>query len=463
MVSRGNRHSLSLRSSEKDHEDPLRKLGDEGKNQKQEVLPVERFSKAKDGAKPKRREKAQKSAKKEVGERSRKFTVKTVSQKTIKKTSSSAPGLDVVDEESPGQEKEGLRIPAAVPSRSSQISHRIGMGDTGQSDLRPAIRPLQKISASSKSGPTETSDEDIVKMRRRFVRGERKDWGEERGRGSSKWMVYSGLGIVALIILTVVLSQMGGYEDIRESDESLYSRLKPAEEMSSDESKDLQVLEALTNSQGEAKELFSEFAAATSIEDFSETIFNKDRVLPLLEERWASLETGKDWVPGDEAIWSVLQHDGERYGLLVGKLPDFSDFTAFFRNTEAGFKIDWKATTGYGTATFDEMKSGVGDGSEIRAYISLADFYTFALPEEKFRAFRLASPDGTSNLWAYTLRGSELDEKIQKLFTPSQITGEAQTEARVTLRLEPGPEDGLKNQWKARELISLSWLDELPK
>jgi hypothetical protein len=109
------------------------------------------------------------------------------------------------------------------------------------------------------------------------------------------------------------------------------------------------------------------------------------------------------------------------------------------------------------------MKEGAGDGSEIRARISLSDFYTFALPEGKLRSFRLMSPDGNSNLWAYTDLNGELDQSLMKLFIPSQITGEAQSEVQVTLGLEPGPEDGLPNQWIVRDIISLTWLDELQK
>ena len=73
------------------------------------------------------------------------------------------------------------------------------------------------------------------------------------------------------------------------------------------------------------------------------------------------------------------------------------------------------------------------------------------------------SPDGNTNLWAYTERDSELDQTLMKLYIPSQITGEALTKVQVVLRMEPGPENGLKNQWLIRDFTRLSWLDELPK
>jgi hypothetical protein len=166
------------------------------------------------------------------------------------------------------------------------------------------------------------------------------------------------------------------------------------------------------------------------------------------------------WVPAETAVWTVVERDDLSYGVLDGNLPDFSRFLAYFKREGDRLKMDWKASTGYGTAALAELNAGKGDGSEIRAWISQADFYTYSLPEGGFRSFRLMSPDGDSNLWVYTQVGTELDGRLIALFAPSQITGEVQSEVQVCLGLKPGPAEALPSQWMIADLTRLDWLDE---
>jgi hypothetical protein len=122
--------------------------------------------------------------------------------------------------------------------------------------------------------------------------------------------------------------------------------------------------------------------------------------------------------------------------------------------------LDWKATISYASADFGDLKKGEGDASEVRTLLSLADLYTFAFPEERYRSFRIMSPEGSLNLWGYVAKASELDQKLQKLFLPSLITGESQREVQVILRLGQGEAESLSNQWLIEDLVRLNWLDE---
>lgn len=306
----------------------------------------------------------------------------------------------------------------------------------------------------------ESDTEDIARQRRRFVRGERGDWGEEKGHGSYKWMIYSGVGIVLLIILTVVLSQKFGRKPVRESQKSQFSQMDVFDDTPGEKDADPEMLEMLSTSQTEAKEIYGKYATAKSAEDLTGLLFNESIVMPLLSSRWEPLNARSGWAPGDEATWTVLDREGEHYGVLEGSNDDYTPFYAFFRKDGDSLKLDWKATTGYGSAEFAEMKKAQGDGTEIRNVISQGDFYTFSLPEEKYRSLRMMSPDGNFTLWAYTERESELDEKLIKLFTPSQITGEAQSQIQVILSVVPGPDESLPNQWVIKDLVRMNWLDK---
>jgi hypothetical protein len=314
---------------------------------------------------------------------------------------------------------------------------------------------------ASKTTPSvlEEKSKKAGELRRRFVRGERGDWGMKTGKGSVVWMGLTGVGVISIVVAAVVLSQRISKKS-RGGGDSMYSQLAPIEEEDSDSAEDLEMLEMLTNSQDEAKGIFASYATAKTPGDFLDSVYRADDNREAIQLRWEPLGMKAGWTPGDGAAWTILEQDGMRYGVLEGSFSDFTRFKSYFRRDGDELKMDWKATSGYGTADFDELKKGQGDGSEIRAWISHADFYTFALPEGSFRSFRLMSPDGQATLWGYTKVGSDLDGKLLALFVPSQITGETQTDAAVVIGLQPGPDESLPNQWMIRKLVRFSWLDE---
>jgi hypothetical protein len=229
---------------------------------------------------------------------------------------------------------------------------------------------------------------------------------------------------------------------------------------SQDSSKDLKDLELLTNSQEKAKSIFAAYACAKAPEDFIAFVHAPERNRQAIEGNWKPLAMKPGWLPGDESVWTVLDRNGIRYAVLDGILSDFTSYRAFFRQDDGGLKLDWKATAGYSTADFAEMKKGGGSGKEVRATISIADFYTFSFPEETYRSLRIMSADGEANLWGYVPLGSEIDQQLLELFLPSQITGEAQSEIQVTLHLEPGGGESLPDQWIIAGIERLTWLDE---
>ncbi|MDE0836262.1 MAG: hypothetical protein OSA84_07915 [Akkermansiaceae bacterium] len=311
-----------------------------------------------------------------------------------------------------------------------------------------------------KVGSIASDDHDeIGQQRRRFVRGERGDWGGKAGAGSVKWMILTGIGVLGLVVLAVVLSQTPDRKGNRR-DQSFYSQLTPAEAEVQDDSDDLKSLEVLTSSEDEAKSIFATFASAKTADELMAIVYEPERNRELIVGKWKPLGMKSGWMPGDDSIWKVLDRYGTRHAILDGRLSDFTNFSAFFRESADGLKLDWKATISYASADFGDLKKGEGDASEVRTWLSLADFYTFAFPEERYRSFRIMSPERNLNLWGYVAKASELDQKLQKLFLPSPITGESQSEIQVILRLGLREEESLSNQWLIEDLVSLNWLDE---
>jgi len=345
-------------------------------------------------------------------------------------------------------------VPAAPDGKSSRFRVReIAPGKDSGASSRGIPKSAPNISNHKRKG----SSDKVARRRRRLVSGERNDWGENEGRNSMKWMLYSGVGLVLLMILAVFLSQRISQETERESDRPLYKKLVASEDEVDDDSI---LIELSNNNLDEARDIYAAFVTAKSISDFSDFLYAREKILPFVEGQWEPSGKSEGWRPRENSTWTTLEQDETRYGVLEGRKEDFTRFSAFFRHGESGLELDWKATVGYSTASFDKLTVGKGDGSEIRAWISPSDFYTYAFPENKYRSYRLMSPNEDHTLWGYTELEGELGKKLRDLFAPRQITGEVQSRVQAVISLERGPDESLPNQWIIKDLVRLTWLDK---
>ncbi|QTN31822.1 hypothetical protein HZ994_05595 [Akkermansiaceae bacterium] len=413
---------------------------------------------------PTRRKAAKKTAKKTAAKASKRAgAAKKKAQGLVEprtmKSKPEEPELVPMDTEEAADAR--ISLPPAPTSKRLRVNEIDPSHDplAGRAVRRmPAVQTAPAAAAAAAEGG-QVSPQPTMQKRRRFSRGERADWGEKSGGSSLKWMLLTGLGVVAIVVLAVVLSQLPDGKGNRSQDQSLYSQMTPDKTKPADESDDLRNLEILTNSQEEAKSIFAIYASAENPEDFIPYAYAAERNSELIKKEWKPLGMKAGWT-ADDSVWTVFDKENRRYGILEGTLADFTRFSAFFRQEAGVLKMDWKASTGYSSAGFASLKKGEGDGSETRAWVSMADFYTFAFPEEKYRCYRLMSKDGHVNLWGYVPIGGGLDEEFLNLFQPSQITGEVQADAQVILRLGPGPVESLPDQWLIDGLLAKSWLGE---
>lgn len=349
-------------------------------------------------------------------------------------------------------ESDKVSIPAP------QAGRRLRVNEIGAAGEALHHRASKKYSHSY----TETTGKRLrnpLKRREIFARKRKGEWGDAGSRGSLRWMLYTGLGVIALVVVTVVLNRPSAPNNDL-SEQSRFSQMKPEGGGSENREEDSGMMGLLTDGHEEAKRIFARYATATSPADFMGSVHRAEEMSEFIEQNWQPLGAKPGWKPDDKAVWSVRDHEGMRYGVLEGTLPDFSTYSAIYRQDEAGLKMDWKATVGYCSSDFVTLKKGQGDAGEVRAMLSPGDFHTFPLPEGAFRSFRLASPDGEQTLWGYVKTGGELDGKLVAQFLPSQITGEARSEIAVIVSLARGPDESLPNQWMITNLVRLNWLDE---
>ena len=355
----------------------------------------------------------------------------------------------------PSHERKRFPLPPA------QGSKRLCVNEIDPSGDPVAVGSESKLTMFSKVSIEAGKEVGFVrKKRRRLSGGERKDWGGKGRRGSPGWMIPAGVGVCILVVLLVAIGRILKDQGRGEGGQSQYSRLEPAKDKPATDIEDLKNIEILANSHERAKSIYAIYACATKPEDFMAYVHAPEANRELIEKNWKPLGMKPGWRPDEASTWLIREGDGFRYAVLLGSLGDFTGFRAYFRRDRGAMQLDWKATYGYGSADFSDMKKGDGDGREVRAWVSLENFHTFAFPEDEYTCFKLMSASGDLNLWGYVPVGSEPSEELRELLLPGDITREAQSMIQATLRLEPGPGESLPDQWLISGVVRLSWLDE---
>lgn len=294
---------------------------------------------------------------------------------------------------------------------------------------------------------------------RQFKEGERDDWGTVHKKGSSAWMFYVAASVVLLVALTLFVSQFGGKKP-GHADKNVRKEGVANADTSKVSLEDLGIMGRLANDKTKAMGIYAAYAQAGSVDEAIDMIYLGESHRAGMAKTWKALGAAAGWSPEDKTAWKPLKIDAVDCAELSGVNHDFSKFTAVFRYQDSSLKMDWKATVGYGTAGFEELKTGQGDGSEIRGWIERSNFYTKELPEDRYRSFVVRSPKKDQSIWVYTEIGTDTDDQLARLFEISPITGQHQTEAKVILNLERGDKEILPRQWMVKGLIASNWLDQ---
>ena len=352
---------------------------------------------------------------------------------------------------SPDGASTGLRIDLKVirtqPSQSPQkievqeiksdIVRLDQMAPTPQKVARQATfheRPIREKDQSNSSGESST-------------------WGATQ-KLPKLWIIGSGAGILVIVILVMALLPMINSLNTRKNSGSS-TGATPLTEEKIDHA---DALDLMLTKQPEAVQLFRAYITATQVDDVIPLIGNGKALEETVRSRWVPVGVSKRWSPSLECTWSLKKIGGRPYGLLQGILPNQSPFVAYFTNDDNRLLLDWKATSGFSTATFAELEKNAGDPAEVRGEISLAPFYTSTWPEADYQSFRLTSPDGQDIIWCYSRRGEPPHEALAPFFRRDQIIVQTTDSWKITLRLAHGPTGTLPNQWLIGEMLHIDWV-----
>ncbi|MES2660090.1 MAG: hypothetical protein V4689_15820 [Verrucomicrobiota bacterium] len=281
-------------------------------------------------------------------------------------------------------------------------------------------------------------------------RGEGLEWGRAH-RSSPRWILGMALTILILVVLGIAMAPRINAPNA--------GRKITAAPMIEDEetSEGADQMNQMLERQSEAMQIFRSFSQAVHFDEIVPLVRDGASLKDTLRENWKPMGISNQWAPAEDCSWGVVELGGHPCGLLQGQLPDHSKFTAYFTRESNRLLLDWKATTAYGTATFDQLESGEADGSEIRGEISLTDFYTSSFPEAGYQSFRFISPDEKTTIWCYALRSSLTFGQIARHLQTGEIVQEAPGPKRITLRLDREPDGALPNQWLIGGMLHIDW------
>jgi hypothetical protein len=282
--------------------------------------------------------------------------------------------------------------------------------------------------------------------------GEGHHWGGGQ-RYPVRWILGMG-GVVTVLVIAIflLLPAINSANAPKKNPNEGALRVEEEEKVEGMES-----LNQLLTQQPEALKVFRAYSQASLAEEVVPLIKDGKALESALRSHWDPLRMPSAWKPDADSAWNVQVLAGQPYGVLEGFFPDHQKFSAYFILEEGRLSMDWKATVGFGTATFAQLSQGKGDASEIRGEISPTDYYNAVWPEGEYRSYRLTSPNEEESIWGYARIGDAASEEVVALFNQGEILGEPQNSRKVTLRLVRGAEGSLPNQWLIAEMLHIDW------
>ncbi len=381
---------------------------------------------------------------------------------------------EVSSQESPAEEwleEEAGALPVRRQVKPQPEVHHIG-GDQSaaepdgeESEEKPVVTQLQVREIKGQGArprldrinedkldrvPNKPVSQDSIKMESRQT--EDKEWGKAGGM-DWKWVVGSGLAVILMLVLGLMLLPKLNKRDSVATNKDMRAK---AQKEYVEERKNL--IEELLLKQDEAEQIYLNYASAPIVDELLPLLRDRKRVEPLVRANRDGAVISKTWKPRDEFEWRVVSSQERLFGVLSGLLPNFQKFNAYFVIEDGDLFLDWEATVGYSSASYDELKKGYGDPSKIRGVIKPAVFYTAAYPEDEYVCFQLISPDDEETLWLYVMRDTRLEAMIAKLFIGGDIVRRDIRAQNITVALERGPEGAAPNQWLVKGLWHIDWV-----
>lgn len=310
----------------------------------------------------------------------------------------------------------------------------------------PKVVPKQVIERTAEEGDGVPA----VPMERT---AESESWGTAK-KTPLRWIVISIAALGICVLAGVLLLPRLGWKN-EDGGRMKYSNLEIYDTGPQVKDDELSLTDGIED---KAKKVAEAFVAAKSVDDVLPLVRDRERLEPVLRERWKPLAVPSGWTVPDNSEWSIRKAGDREFGFLSGMYPDITPFRFYIVQKGDQAFLDWEASTAYCETLSADLVKRKGPGGVTRCLLSPGDFYTYSMPEEDYQCFRLASSDGETVVWGYVKKGDPLLEDLVGLFVQGAIPREIFNEYAITLRLAPAPGESLPNQWLITEKLYLDWI-----
>jgi len=283
-------------------------------------------------------------------------------------------------------------------------------------------------------------------------------WGDSSKR-SHLWLFWTGVGTLAAIVGGLAI-QPFLREQRPASQPSFFERFQVLEETATPtiESPTRYFEENADLVAQELHDTLTRYAHAKTLADVLPLVRDGDRLRLKLLEFWRPWDTPAGWEAPTDVAMGYGSSGSLPYAFMRGTGPDFEPFHMVFVREDHRMLVDWEASQGIGTHTFEELRNPELKDAVMRVVVSPADYYSPAFPEKKYRSFQLVARDGVEYVWGYAEIGTPVEEQLSGLFRPGVILTEQSSSEPVRLRLSRRQAGAMPSQWVILDMLHKGWV-----
>jgi hypothetical protein len=322
-----------------------------------------------------------------------------------------------------------LRIPTAGDTPLPLIS-QLRRVEAGEDALPDAVRKMSGRRRSKK--PDEAAGPSWERQSRGSSHAEKKQL---------RWMLIGGGALFAAILVGVIFALGSGQTP------------EPAQAVKSDST--VKSVEAAPTRGGlsllaEAESLARKFMDATRVEEILPLVRHPQVAEARIRKHYPD---GKIPAPGISVFNTTgLGEFGAGGAAVTVRTRDHEEQTLHFIDGPQGMKIDWESWIGWSDLAWPEfIATQPTTGQVFRLVLSPIEYYNFGFTEDKWRSYRLLSPDKEHSLYGYAEKDGLVEGQLRHAGADNSLP------LMLSLKFPPGATSN--NQVVIERLVSDGWVE----
>lgn len=360
-------------------------------------------------------------------------------------------------------------VEPTTPPRTKGL--RIAPGNSSRPASEPAAKPRIQITEhgkgvirleSEETHPSVARGDSLPPLQPRTSRSKdhaqkfSAEWGKIGGH-STRWVWRAGGGVLAMVLIGLAIQPLLVDEDQDRTAES-YQSLQVVDDLVAVDDPMVYFSENPAQVLNEIQGTLETYARARTLEEALPVIRNADALKDRLTKDWRSWNVPTNWSISNSEEISYASVGKLPYAIIMGTRPDFSRYQVFLVREHGRMQVDWEATLGLGSKTFEEMKSPATRMGEMRVIMAPISYYSQTFPESQYRAYRLTSNSTDDILWGYVPNGSPAAAALAEIFNEQAVFSDKPDQQSMRLRLTRGPAGASPNQWIVLDVLHKGWV-----